>query len=181
MAEDGDEGMFSPEIKAVENRIIEFLSTSPLFMGQNPLLTKIKAYFATRKDLTQAELQELTGYSSGAISQALKELVNEGFIIKERSESKGKITYSMRSVELAYIRAHVEGLKQTLHLGEDLIKIKSDLDEDKEELREENGFKAIYKWAEIFWDFLVDPSITRLVNGLEERIVKLEGELAEDP
>ncbi len=175
--EERNEEEFAPEIKTIENRMIKFLCKSPLFMGQNPLLTKIKAFFATRKDLTQAELQKLTGYSSGAISQALKTLVDEGFIKKERSESRGKITYSMRSVELAYIRANVEGLKQTLLLGEDLIKIKSDLDEDKEELQDENGFKAIYKWAEIFWDFLVDPSITKLVNGLEERIVKLEEDL----
>lgn len=173
MTEKG-ERKFGPEIKALEDEVIQFLSTSPLFIGQNPLLTKIKAFFATRKDLTQPELQELTGYSSGAISQALKELVNDGFIKKERSESKGKIIYSMISVELAYIRAHMEGLKQTLCLGEDLIKIKTDLDKDKEDLQDIKGFNVIYKWTEIFQDFLVDPSLTEIISGLEERIAKLQ-------
>ena len=166
--------LFSPEIKEIENEIVQFLSTSPIFIGQNPLLKKIKAYFATRRDLTQSQLQELTGYSSGAISQALKELINTGYIQKSRTSSTGEITYSMESIILAYLTAHVDAIKVSMKLGEDIKKIKSDLDNNKQELEELIGYNVLCKWVNIFLDIIADPKQKELVSQMEKQKLALE-------
>ena len=166
--------LFAPEIKEIENEIVNFLSTSPIFIGQNPLLKKIKAYFATRKDLTQSQLQELTGYSSGAISQALKELVKTGYIQKSRTSSTGEITYSMESITLAYLTAHMDAIKVSMRLGEDLRMIKADLEYNGKELEELNGYDVLCKWVDMFLDIIADPKQKELVSKMEKQKAALE-------
>ena len=166
--------IFTPEIKEIENEIVQFLSTSPIFIGQNPLLKKIKAYFATRKNLTQSQLQELTGYSSGAISQALKDLVNTGYIQKSRTSSTGEITYSMESIILAYLTAHVDAIKISMKLGADIEKIKKDLESNKEDLEKLNGYDVLYKWVEMFLGIIADPMQKELVIQMEKQKLDLE-------
>ncbi len=166
--------LFAPEIKEIESDIVQFLSTSSIFIGQNPLLKKIKAYFATRKDLTQSQLQELTGYSSGAISQALKELVNTGYIQKSRTSSTGEITYSMESIILAYLTAHVDAIKVSMRLGEDLEMIKAEFENNKKDLEELNGYNVLSKWVDIFLDIIADPKQKELVSQMEKQKAALE-------
>ena len=166
--------LFDIEIKEIEDEIVKFLSTSPLFVGQNLLLKKVRAYFATRRNLTQSQLQELTGYSSGAISQALKELVNTGYILKSRTSSTGEITYSMESVILAYLTAHVDAIKISLKMGDELEKIKSDLENNKKELENLNGYDVLYKWIDVFLDIIANPTQKELVRQMEKQKAALE-------
>ena len=166
--------LFAPEIKEIENEIVQFLSTSPIFIGQNPLLKKIKAYFATRRDLTQSQLQELTGYSSGAISQALKELVKAGYILKSRTSSTGEITYSMKSIILAYLTAHVDAIKVSMRMGEDIEIIKVDLEDNKSELEDLNGYDILCKWVDNFLEIIADPTQKELVSQMEKKMTALE-------
>ena len=166
--------LFAPEIKEIENEIVQFLSTSPIFIGQNPLLKKIKAYFATRKELTQSQLQEITGYSSGAISQALKELVNTGYIQKSRTSSTGEITYSMDSIILAYLNAHVDAIKVSMGFAEDLEMIKADLVNNKRELEKLNGYNILCNWVDMFLDIIADPKQKELVSQMEKQKFALE-------
>ena len=162
------------EINDIEDEIVQFLSTSPIFIGQNPLLKKIKAYFATRRDLTQSQLQELTGYSSGAISQALKELVKTRYIQKSRTSSTGEITYSMRSIILAYLTAHLDAIKISMKMGEELEMIKADLEKNKRELEVLNGYDVLCKWVDNFLEIIADPTQKELVSRLENQKTALE-------
>ena len=166
--------LFDPEIKEIEDEIVKFLSTSPLFVGHNLLLKKVRAYFATRRALTQSQLQELTGYSSGAISQALKELVNTGYILKSRTSSTGEITYSMESVILAYLTAHLDAIKISMKMGEDIEMMKADLENNSSELRVLNGYDVLCKWVGIFLDVIAEPTQQELVNRLENQKITLE-------
>ena len=90
------EDKFDPEIKKIEDEIIESLLKYTIFSVRSEITSKIIFYFVTRKDLTQSELQYLTGISAGKISQELNNLM-EFNLIKISKKSKPWV-YSMESV-----------------------------------------------------------------------------------
>ena len=68
---------FSPECEAIEKLIIEkLIESKTLLIKKNPSHSKILAYFFTRRVLTQKQLQNLTGFSAGVISESLKYFLN---------------------------------------------------------------------------------------------------------
>ncbi len=68
---------FSPECEAIEKLVIEKLVESEtLLIKKKPSHSKILAYFFTRRVLTQKQLQNLTGFSAGVISESLKYFLN---------------------------------------------------------------------------------------------------------
>jgi DNA-binding transcriptional regulator GbsR (MarR family) len=83
---------FDSEIKKIEDEFIDFIVSSPLFIGEKLIFSTIKAYFMTRENLTQEELKELSGFSSGAISQELKKLLKRGLIEISNISNTGKMT-----------------------------------------------------------------------------------------
>jgi predicted transcriptional regulator len=142
---------FDPEIKNFEKQIIEFLTTTPIFLGQKSKTLTIKAYFITRKILSQKKLKELTGFSSGTISQELKGLINKGIIEKTKISSTGEITYVMKSVEKAILNSDIDKVREEINLmEEDLHVFKSELENDKEELKSVKGFNKIYQLIDLF-------------------------------
>ena len=82
---------FEGRLGEIEWEIVDFLVQSPLFVGQSEYMPVIKSYFITRRDLTQKDIKELTGYSTGVISQALNELVKMGFVEKYNELTKAGI------------------------------------------------------------------------------------------
>jgi len=123
---------------------------SPLFVGQSEYMPTIKSYFITRRDLTQKGIKELTGYSTGVISQALNELLEMGFIEKSHVSKMGKITYSMRSVVLSFINFYLDGFKEYDGWKEEIEEMMAGLENNKERLRGLRGFDVIYKYVSLF-------------------------------
>ena len=74
------EKKFDPEIKKIENEIIKTLLNYTIFSVRGEITSTILFYFITRKNLTQFELQNLTGFSAGKISQELNEFLEFNLI-----------------------------------------------------------------------------------------------------
>ena len=80
----------------------------------------------------------------------------------------------MESIILAYLTAHVDAIKLSMRLGEDIGMIKADLENNKKELENLNGYKVICKWVNIFLDIIADPKQKELVSQIEKQKVALE-------
>ena len=153
-----------PVIKSIEDEIIEYLVESPIFIGEDIKLRKIRAYFITRKDLTQTEIQQLTHYSAGTVSQALKEIVNRGYLEKIQRSSTSKIIYNMDSIELSFLTSFLEGLNEMEGWKEGIQEIKLDLEKNKEEFQDLNGYDALNEIITLFFNsfIIIKPIIDML-------------------
>ena len=48
---------FGPNINRIEDELIQFMSSSPIFFTKDHFINIIRAYFITRKSLKQREIQ----------------------------------------------------------------------------------------------------------------------------
>ena len=87
---------FDPQIRSIEKEIVEFFSAkSSEFIGRSPIVSKVMTYFSIRKTLTQKELRELTGFSSGTISKTVNHLQAMNVITKETIPGTHTHVYKM--------------------------------------------------------------------------------------
>ena len=140
------EGIFDPEIRKIETEIISYLLNSTIAAARGEITSKILFYFVTRKDLTQAELQRLTGYSVGKISQELNSFVDLG-LIEIYKKTKPWI-YSMDSIVTEMFARTINLIKINLKWETQFLEIKKELEEDKNELQKFNGYDKINKSIE---------------------------------
>jgi len=163
---------FDPELRRLEEEIVQFLLNSYFYTGQKSSFTTIKSYFITRRDLTQDMLIKLTGLSRGTISQELKGLLDMGVIERSKVSNTGEITYTLKSVEFAFIHHFVNTYKTILEFDKELAKLKNDMDLNKNELENTNGFKDIYQIVSIFGKAM--PFTLKLMEILEKELAILE-------
>ncbi len=135
------EGIFDPEIRKIETEIISYLLNSAIGAARGEITSKILFYFVTRKNLTQAELQRLTGYSTGKISQELNNFVDLGLI--EISKKTKPWIYSMDSIVTEMFGRAINIIKMNLKWESQFLDIKKELEEDKNELQKFNGYDKI--------------------------------------
>lgn len=135
------EEIFDPEIRKIEKEIISYLLNSVIATARGEITSKILFYFVTRKNLTQAELHRLTGYSVGKISQELNNFVDLG-LIKISKKTKPWI-YSMDSIVTEMFGRTINLIKTNLRWESQFLDIKKELDEDKNELQKFNGYDKI--------------------------------------
>ncbi|KKL94828.1 hypothetical protein LCGC14_1860770 [marine sediment metagenome] len=84
---------FDREVYIIEEDIHTQLAVSQMFSTRDPFFIKILGLFITRKYLTQKTLKNITGLSSGKISQEVNQLLGEDLIKKAEVTDKGKIIY----------------------------------------------------------------------------------------
>ena len=84
-----EEHLFDPDVYIIEDEIITHFLNSPMFTGRDPLFVRLLVLFITRKHLTQATLQRITGMSAGKISQEVNHLLDMGLIEIEKTSKKG--------------------------------------------------------------------------------------------
>ena len=90
---------FDPEIREIEKEIVEFFATKGSeFTGRHPIVATVMTYFYIRKELTQHDLQVLTGYSAGTISKSVRQLVKMNIIIKETIPGTHTHIYKMENL-----------------------------------------------------------------------------------
>ena len=145
-----EEELFSDNILKIEREMVEFLSTSPLLYTKDPFLNQIRAYFYTRKDLTQRELQKLTQLSTGKISQVLKTLRKWGLIEKTSVSSTGEYTYSMNSIERAtknYFNKIIDEMTQN---KKPLEEVKEVLENEGKRLKNLRGYDKLSYLVPLF-------------------------------
>ncbi|MFX1327570.1 MAG: hypothetical protein ACFE91_05430 [Promethearchaeota archaeon] len=138
---------FDPEIKKIEKEIIENLLNYTIFSVRGEITSKILFYFITRKNLTQLELQHLTGFSAGKISQEVNNFLE--FNLIEISKKSKPWIYTMESVEVETLSRSINLLKTNLKWEAKFIEIKKDLEVNREKLQKLNGYDEIKDFLEV--------------------------------
>ena len=154
----------------IEEEIIRVLSETTGFMVKNIHYTRILSYNILRKRLTQDELQELTGYSKGFISQALNYLVKEKLIERVKQKGIRKTYYTIESIRRSYFSRFINRLNRSLKYKPLLEDLLQELEEKKEKLKNLNGYNLIkQKLGEILEIY---PKIEIILNILETELKK---------
>lgn len=154
------------ELTKFEKELIEFMVRSPLFFDQNQIFSMIKSYFITRKYLDQASIRKITGLSAGKVSQELQNLIEMGLIEENKLDNSRKIIYSMKSIQKSFITSALDAIKEITKWQSDLIKIKEELERDKENLQKLRGYNDIYKIVNLFSVSL--PLNVKMLEKLQE-------------
>ncbi|UYP47811.1 hypothetical protein NEF87_004096 [Candidatus Lokiarchaeum ossiferum] len=101
---------FDPIVEQLESQVISILMKSDSLLIKNKKsFSNIFAYFYTRKILTQKKIQELSGYSIGKISEALKYLIEvlNVRIIQPSTNSHPRLRYYILDF-IQYTELHSE-------------------------------------------------------------------------
>ena len=136
---------FDPDVKKIEDEIIDKFMKSSTSTARGEYTSKIMNYFLTRKYLTQRKLQELTGISAGKISQEINDLLKMGLINMDNRSSKGEITYVMDSIQSENFTRGNYLIKTALQWEDKFLMIKEELESEKENLKHLNGYNKITK------------------------------------
>jgi DNA-binding transcriptional regulator GbsR (MarR family) len=166
------EQKFDPEIKVIESDLIETLLKFPIFYIRGEITSKILFYFITRKDLTQYELQNLTGFSAGKISQELNNLLE--FNLIEISKRSKPWIYTMESVVAETFSRAIALLKSNIKWETKFLEIKGELEENEEELQKLNGFDEVRDFIEA--NLMRFSGFKRIIKLWEELKKKYEKE-----
>jgi len=134
---------FDEKVAEFENDIINFMIKSPLFFDQDHILSIIKSYFVTRRDLTQKEIKKLTGLSAGKISQELNSLIKMGLIEKSNISKTGEITYSMKSIQKSFLTTSLNAISEVSKAGKIYKNIKNELEKGREKYKNLKGYLKI--------------------------------------
>jgi len=106
--------IYSGKIKKYENLLLEFFKTLGDLKNQSPKISSINGYLAIRRSLTQKELKELTGFSSGTVSKYLNTMIEFGTVKRNRKEGSNEYVYSL-------FKSLPEMYKSTSELSMDLV------------------------------------------------------------
>jgi len=157
--------VFDSEVYVIEDDIITHFLNSPMFTGREPLFVRLLMLFVTRKYLTQNTLQKITGISAGKISQEVNHLLDMGLIERAETSKKGKITYCTSSAGLAFLSITRHTIGKLVNWEESLTKMKKELEYNKEELGNLNGYKRLYRFTK---------EILKLISNYKKAIDTLD-------
>jgi DNA-binding transcriptional regulator GbsR (MarR family) len=162
---------FDPEIRAIEQEIVEFFATKgSQFTGRHLITSKVMIYFYVRKKLTQLDLQILTGFSAGTISKTVRQLLKMNIIAKETIPGTHKHIYTME--KLPFISPRYFLLTESL-MGDkirELEEMKKTLDENREEMKKFETYHKSYETVTQLLKLL--PTIHNFLENIEEELKK---------
>ena len=82
------------KLKEIEKRLIEIIASMSYVKGRSQKMAEITANISIRKEVTQKQIRELTGYSLGTVSSALQSLEKQGFIRKTKNSVTKEYIYA---------------------------------------------------------------------------------------
>ena len=85
--------IFDGKVKEYEQILIDFVLDSGRAKSVDPNLQLILGYIGIHKKLTQKQLKDLTGLSTGTISKKLREILALGVVKKEKIPKTNKYFY----------------------------------------------------------------------------------------
>ena len=160
---------FDPKVRDVEKKIVEFFAaTSSEFTGRNPIVSKVMTYFCIRKKLTQKELRELTGFSSGTISKTVRQLLDMNVITKDTIPGTHTQVYRMDKLPFVSPRYFLRTETVMEHKIQKLQEMKKMLEANKEELEKLETYKKICLTVTQLLQIL--PTISVFMDKLEEKL-----------
>ncbi len=164
-----DTSNFDPEIRAIEKEIVEFFATKASeFTGRHPITSKVMTYFYIRKELTQHDLQTLTGFSAGTISKAVHKLLKMNIITKETIPGTHKHIYKMEKLPFISPRYFLMTESVMDNTIMELEKMKKTLDDNREEMKR---FETYHKSYETVTQLLrLLPTVSFFLENIEEEL-----------
>jgi DNA-binding transcriptional regulator GbsR (MarR family) len=162
---------FDPEIRRIEQEITEFFAEKASeYMGRHPIVSMVMSYFYIRRSLTQRDLRNLTGFSAGAISKAVRQLVDMNMITREMIPGTHTHIYKMETLPFRSPSYFLQ-TEQTLEKRcKELEEIKESLDAHGGEMRNLEGYQKVY---DIVKHLLVQLSnVPRFMDLIEEELDK---------
>lgn len=162
---------FDPEIRQIEQEIVEFFAEkTPEYTGRHPIVSAVMAYFYIRRSLTQQDLRELTGFSAGAISKAVRQLVDMNMISREMISGTHTHIYKMETLPFRSPSYFLQTEKTLEKLHMELKEMKDTLDAHGDELRNLEGYQRVY--AVVTQLLKLISSVPRFMALIEEALDK---------
>lgn len=163
-----------PEVYIIEDDIMNHFLDSPLLAGRDPLFVRILILFITRKYLTQTTLREITGMSAGRISQEVNTLLDMDLIEIAETSKKGKITYCAKSAGMVFLSMLNQLVGGYLESEESLIEMKEELEGNRAELENLNGYKRLRELTDVMIKII--SSYKKTAGTLDKAIDSLKNE-----
>jgi DNA-binding transcriptional regulator GbsR (MarR family) len=162
---------FDPEIRRIEQEIVDFFAEQASeYTGRHPIVSVVMAYFYIRRSLTQRDLRNLTGFSAGAISKAVRQLVDMNMITREMIPCTHTHIYKMETLPFRSPRYLLQ-TEQTLEKHrEELKEMKETLDAYGDEMRGLGGYPKVYAVVSQLLELI--SSVPRFLALIEEELDK---------
>jgi len=136
---------FDPEIRQIEQEIAKFFAEKASeYTGRHPIVSMLMSYFYVRRSLTQRDLRNLTGFSAGAISKAVRQLVDMNMITREMIPGTHTHIYKMETLPFRSPSYFLQTEKTLETSHKELKEIKESLDAHSDEVRGLEGYKKVY-------------------------------------
>lgn len=161
--------VFDPEIRQIEQEIVAFFEEkTPEYTGRHPIIAAVLAYFYVRRSLTQQELRQLTGFSAGAISKAVRQLVDMNMITREMIPGTHTHIYKMETLPFRSPRYFLQTEKNLENLHKELKDMKATLDFHSDEMQNLEGYPQVYT---------ILMQLIELISGVPKFMDLIEEEL----
>jgi len=147
---DDEKDSYNNRVRKIEKEIVEYLINSPIYSTRNEITSKILIYIILRKEITQNLLKNLTGYSSGKISQELNNLVDSGMIIRKKILGVRKKLYTFESVEQISTARIKNTIAAMVKWQDELDKMKIEMITKRSKLGNMNGYDNIMKVIDFY-------------------------------
>ena len=158
------------ELRRIEKEIVDFLAVkNTQYSGRDPIIATVMPYFYIRRKLTQQELRELTGFSAGAISKAVRQLVEMNFITREIIPGTHTHIYKMEMLPFRSPRFFLTTENIIADMENKLKEMKDELEAFTEEIKQLEEYKRIYG---------VVAQLLKLLSSVPVFIDLIEKELA---
>ena len=142
------------ELDKLESIIIRHFSDPSSRFGRKEKVSAVLAQFYLRPELTHKELQDLTGYSAGAISQALQYLMDKKAITEYKPMGRGPHIYKIKN--MAQFLAGTFTSIAELYLANKKVfeEIKEGLNEFPKEFQDILLYKGVKEYSDLFLEIL---------------------------
>ncbi len=168
--------VFDPEIRRIEQEIVDFFAEKASeHTGRHPIVSMVMAYFYIRRSLTQRDLRSLTGFSAGAISKAVRQLVDINMITREMIPGTHTHRYKMEMLPFRSPSYFLQTEKTLEIAHKELVELKKSLDAYGDVMRDVEVYQKVYAVvAHLLEQISKVPLFMTLIEEELEKFVKTE-------
>ena len=142
------------ELNKIEKLILKHFTDPGSRMGRNAKISAILGQFYLRPELTHKDLQDFTGYSAGAISNALQELIDKKVITEYKPMGRGAHIYKITNMP-QHLATTFTGISALYVKNKNMFKeIKNGLDAFPKEHRKSLLFMGVQEYTELYLEIL---------------------------
>ena len=168
--------VFDPEIRQIEREIVAFFAEkTPEYTGRHPIVAAVMAYFYIRRSLTQQDLRRFTGFSAGAISNVVRQLVDINMISREMIPGTHTHRYKMETLPFRSPSYFLQTKQNLEKIHNELKDLKDDLDTNRGEMQNIEGYQRVHAVvAQVIALISNVPTFIALIEKELEKFIKQE-------